>query len=295
MAVNLTTRSLYKTFASVQGSAQDDLIDQLIDEVSEAIAQHCTRTFEATDYKKWLDGTGTNRILLPDYPITNLYGVSLGTVNVGEVTFSGGTWSSFSIIGTTVQLDSIASDATVSNDTTTLTGTITDLAAVIDALTGWSVTVEAAESTQAAILIRPVQGVWCLSPDTADLDIPDELIPARLMEGSEQSIQTTQGRCFPMGTSNVFTWFKAGYTLPVDNAQGSALTTVGNVPKDLTLITNSIIKLSIDWADQEIGGMESEKFSRYSYKIRQGGAAIIQQGIKDHSEVLINHVNVGVV
>lgn len=296
MAVNLTTRYLYKLHAGITATSQNTLIDYLIDQVSEAIAAYCGRTFEATTYKRWLDGAGTDVIVVPQCPITNVYGVTADIKDVGEIKFAGaGTWASVSVKDGVMTLDSINNSAVESSTNITLASnaTMSALETAVEAVSGWQVAIDSGEENDPSTLLRPFIGAWALDPDDVDLELPDETSFVRIRPEGNQSI-VSEGGTFPSGTGNVFVWYKAGYTLPAPKASDLAPTTAGNVPGDLTLICNEIIKVVLDMTASS-AVMGSERIGNYSYTKASGGgstAAAISNALGDQSSVLYPHRSV---
>ena len=293
MAKNLTTLFLFKQYADLETTVNDDKkIVRLIDHVGQAIAAYCNRTFELTTYREWYDGTGTPRLTLNQFPVTRLLGASSDTVNVGSITNTSAKWASVTLRSAVLYLDAISSAGAETNDSVNISdnATIGDLETSVDALgNGWSMTVESGKSTEASVLLRPFDGVWTVSPDDVDLDIADQTDAVRLVEGSNQQIEYPSLYHFPQGSQNVFVWYKAGYTLPVDNTGHTDLTTAGNVPDDLTLIANEIVSAVFNASGEEFAGAASERIGNYSYTLGSGAQAMIQSAIKEHGMALSTH------
>jgi len=83
--MSLTTRYLYKQWCG----KDDDRLDQIVPQVSAIIGTFLHRTFALTVYRKWLDGTGDDKLLLPEWPITRIYGISTSAVSVMRVKNTG--------------------------------------------------------------------------------------------------------------------------------------------------------------------------------------------------------------
>jgi len=303
MATNLTTRYLVKQFAGIAAATTtwDGVIDALITQVSEGVAAHCGRTFELQEWRVWLDGTGENRLLLPEYPITALYGACLDSDSAATITYAGGKWATVNITQTTMTLQSVDATGTTAASDITLTGTLTDCAALVGAVSGWTMTILSGFATSPAILIRNLEGGPALSPDYVELEIPGDLSGVRLASGAQQSIEMAGfgsnvaqafGRAgmaaFTTGHSNVFVWYKAGYTLPEVLASSAAPTTAGNVPGDLVLAVNSIIKDVLDGSRND-ATMKSEKFTNYSYTKQDGSQGGVAAAIEAKSAALAPH------
>jgi len=267
MAVNLTTRYLFKLHAGISVTTYDTLIDTLIDDVSELIEQACDRTFTATTYRAWLDGSGARTMMLPEWPVTNLYRVCIGSDNVLEVEYtSSGLHADISFDGTTFTLHYITSAGTETTNTTITAADnaqISDLENALEAISGWSATVRGGNSTQPTTLIKPFRARWCLNPDSMTMEVPDtgDGLDVELVSETNRAIATTYGRSFPKGRSNIFVWYKAGYTLPVGT---TSVTTEGTVPKGLTLVANQIIN-DVYMSRKDDLTLKSKKLGDYSW------------------------------
>ena len=244
MSVNLTTQYLFKLYAGISVATHDTLIDRLISDVCELIAKSCNRTFESTTYKKWLDGNGAIQMALPEWPVTRIYKVTSDTEVALDIKYSGtGTHADVTADATNVSLHTVsAAGVEVSTDLLVATSkVISTLALAIEAISGWTTTTFSGTSSLATLFLKPVFGENALSPTTASLEVPDSSYQVRLVEGTNRMIEQINPYQFLSGRSNVFCWFTAGYTLPVDNGDHSALTTEGNVPGGLTNTANAII------------------------------------------------------
>jgi hypothetical protein len=252
MGINLTTRLKVKTFMSLDTTKQDDdiYLDMLIGSVSAQIAETADRIFERRKYKMWLDGSGTSRMRLPQYPIRRLILVSLNTRNVGEITYTGtGKHASANIEQKSQRISSSTENPTVElmhitaagaetfNSVATDGKTVTELSSCVGAISGWTMTVESGWGDYSAALIRP-RLEWTVSTDDLDVDIADEAASARIVPEGEDLIELLYS-CFPAGRSNVFAWWDAGYTLPTE---GGEETGNGEVPQGLELVANSAVR-----------------------------------------------------
>lgn len=68
----LTTTARVKTYLNISVTTHDTLLERLIDQVTEFIENYTGRRFKLTTYtSKEYDGTGTNKLILEDYPIVS--------------------------------------------------------------------------------------------------------------------------------------------------------------------------------------------------------------------------------
>lgn len=70
--MGLTTVANVKEFLGVTGIADDALIVNLIDRVTNFIQKYCNRKFTSSTYDEYYDGSGTGYLFLPDYPIVSV-------------------------------------------------------------------------------------------------------------------------------------------------------------------------------------------------------------------------------
>jgi hypothetical protein len=290
MASNLTSLYDFKLYAGIASTTTDDdnLIIALIEQTGVALESYCGRTWTSTTYKQWMDGTGTPWLTLPNWPITKAYGVGLADQNVASIKFTGGSYAVVHVADGTMQLLSIATDGTETETSITLATypTIGDLETQVETVSGWSMEVISGKSTEPSTLIRPVYGGWALSPDDVDLDIPDEVEVCGIMDESRQTLERPRGLIFPSGRENVFVWYVAGYTLSSPYNTNIAPTTAGNVPKDLVMIANSIVKTALDGSKQTVGALKSERIGNYQYTLDDSARSAIDKGIMDNAQAL---------
>lgn len=292
MAKNLTTRYLFKQYAKITATTDDSLIDVLINQCSQAIAAYCDRVFEATTYRAWLDGTGASYIMVPQWPVTRLYSASLSTVAVCKVENTSAKWANVIVKDGSLYLNSTDGTGAEATEIEAAFATYKDidaLATYISAQTGWSATVETSQGDWSTQLIKPLSGRFAANSKWAELEVADEPEDVRMGANTNQRVEIISPYCFPMGRENVFVWYKAGYTLPAPLASNDAPTTDGNVPDDLTMACNQVVKAVLDGLGQKIGAMKSEKFDNYSYAVGDAGTAIMKQAIVDQAAVLIHH------
>lgn len=294
MSVNLTTRYLAKVHAneSLTTTTYDALIDILINQVSEAIAQACGRVFESTTYRKWFDGTGDRYLFLPEYPVTRLYSASINSIDVAKVKNTSAIWANVSVKDGVMYLNSTNSSGTDAAESTIALATykiISTLATQIATISGWACTVDTGQDAWASLLIRDIDGEWAVSPNDVTLEVPDEPEQARISSETNQCIEMVSPSIFPAGSKNIFIWYKAGYTLPAPIASSVAPTTAGDVPNDLTYICNDIIKQCLGASKQEVGVYNSERIGNYSYSIGPETRAAIQAGIESYRAALYPH------
>ena len=159
--------------------------------------------------------------------------------------------------------------------------TLLDLKTKIDTISGWSCTLDSTDyNGEAASFLRPIYGQEAWDKSTADLVLPDDTASVKIV--SEDMIElvgpagfprdTSQADTvprdwdtagFPEGIANIFVWFKAGYTIPTDAAEGT-------LPAGLELLVHEVVSDLV--ASRSINSLlQSERIGGYSYSLRTGG------------------------
>jgi len=80
------TLSDFKTYLGIESSMEDTKLTLLVDATNEFIKNYCHRIFEATDYDELYDGTGTNSLILNNYPIISITSIYASDEEVEERT-----------------------------------------------------------------------------------------------------------------------------------------------------------------------------------------------------------------
>jgi len=287
----LTTLTRFKQFTGTTGTTQDALTTALITQVSDQIAQYLKRDLTVTTYLSWVDGTGSPILRLEQWPILSLYHVFLGTETAGYIENTSATVSkaSVSFDGTNLSLTEI-STAGVVKTTDLPVGTskvLSTLKTAIEAVPGWFVTLNSTDyNTEPTSMLRPIYSASAVDPDTADLVLPDNPAPVKVI--SEDMIEllgnavdpagfgggsivegfdgtTGIGPGFPSGSANVLVWYKAGYTLPSD-AAGETPASDGTLPPGLALLVHQILQDVLS-STKYNSNLQSESIGNYSYSL----------------------------
>lgn len=283
MANELTTLFLFRQHAGLSADAtRDALLERLITDVSAAIGSACNRTFGATTYKAWIDGTGEWYLRLPQWPVTNIYQICTDTDTACTIEYTGsGEYADLSFDGTTVTLHSVGTDGVETTSTLAVATykTVTTLAAAIAAVSGWSATVETDMGTFPSALIRPIMAADVLTTSSYDLEVPtDPVAGVRLAQDTNRLVEAEDLETWPEGSQNVFVWYKAGYTLPVDDGTHESLQTAGNVPGGLVLAANECVYDAWN-ATRLDGNVSSESIGGHNYVL--GGASYNTRSVVD--------------
>jgi hypothetical protein len=148
----LTTLDDAKRHMRITASTDDTLLVQLINSVSAEIERVCGTQFKARDRRLWLNLTNQRRLLLPNPPIQHVTRLAYGTANAISVTYSGSAITAQASVyrdpedpdagGIRLQTISTAGTATTTSLTFTLYPSLTAMKTAIDAVSGWSATVQ---------------------------------------------------------------------------------------------------------------------------------------------------------
>jgi hypothetical protein len=289
--MNLTTTTRFKVFAGMTGTSQDALIAALIPQISDQIAQYLKRDLAVTTYLSWVDGTGSPILRLEQWPILSLYNVFLGTETAGYIENTSATVSraSVSFDGTNLSLTSISTAGVVTTtDLPVGTSTIlSTLKTAIEMVSGWSVTLNSTDyNSEPTSMLRPIYAASAVDPDTADLVLPDNPAPVKVI--AEDMIEllnsgndpvgfgggsivpgfdatTGIGPGFPSGSANILVYYKAGYTLPSD-AAGETPASDGTLPPGLALLVHQILQDVLS-STKYNSNLQSESIGNYSYSL----------------------------
>lgn len=280
MSENLTTVFLFREYAKLPNVVVDPRLTRLVEQVSEAVCGVLDRTFTATTYREWQDGSGQRYLRARQYPITALYGCSVFLSDVLSITHPTATLASVICKTDRITTNLVTSGVEAEVDYAFATyPTLTSLNTALLAA-GWTTTLATDAGAKQTKLIRPDSGM-AHGGEYFDISIADEWETCRVAEGTDDLIERIPQTAFPAGRSNICLWYKAGYTIPADNASSSALATAGNLPAGLTMLVNQILKTVYDAATQATGGMQSENFGDYSYSLGQSGRSVLTQAITE--------------
>ncbi len=308
--MNLTTKTRYKVYAGITGTSQDTLLDVLIPMVSSQIAKHLCRDLEVMTYKRWVDGTGSPILRLEQWPILNIYQVSISTMTAGCIENTGATTkrASVSFDGTNLSLMSINTSGTETlTDLPVATyKVLSSLATAVEAVSGWEVTLDSTDyEGEPSNMLRPLYGAPAYDPDTADLVLPDSQEPVKLITEDTIELLTDPsapggfggdsivrgfdatpgiGSGFPSGAANVFVWYRAGYTLPSD-ASGETPASDGTLPQGLALIVNQILTDVLS-STKLNSNLQSESIGGYSYSLRAAANGAVASAIENRAKDL---------
>ena len=254
-AGDLTTLALVKTYLGITGADKDAIINQLIPQISAAIATYCGRVFTpVTEHKGFIWSEGGKILYLQHVPVVRVIRIVDDTEDAIDIKYSNPAAS-----GATVQVDQQAKKIYLNAFGTTesaeidLTGkTLTQLKADIDSKPGWSATLWESGSKSAEELLSAANVE--ARRTAARFDILDDSLDDLELEPESGRLERRFGE-FPI-QRNVYAEYTAGYAPDA-------------IPKDLeglatTIVADAVRSASINQT------LSEEKWPDYSYKTKSG-------------------------
>ncbi len=307
--MNLTTLALFKAYAGITGTTKDALITSLLPQVSAQIARYLRRDLELTTYKSWVDGNGNNFLRLDNYPITQVYHVSTGSFSVATIENTSSTVirALVTFDGVTLTLTEISTAGAETHTELAIATykTLSALKTAVDAVSGWTMTITSSDyNNEPSALLRPVYSEDAYNGSRADLYLPLAPSSVRVTNALDGVIEltapvTTQrdtryapiapatiDEGFPEGTGNIFVWYKAGYTLPTDESNGT-------LPAGLHLLVHQIINDVLS-SRRFNSNLQSESISGYSYSLRATEGGAITSAIENRKKDLNQYRRVSI-
>lgn len=214
----LTTLARVREFTGLDEDTA--LLDVLIDRATAVIEGYCNRQFLSRDYSSWLDGTGTDRLFLPQRPVTALVRACRATRDVLDLSNSS-TDCAYAVVRVSATGLHLVVSGGAHNGTDNLLfadyATLTLLAAAVTAAgDGWTASARSGCGSFPSTELRPAPGRSALT--SIALQAPDE--PVDEAEVDETSGCLFNAGTWPEGAHNIFVQYTAGYaTVPADLEQ----------------------------------------------------------------------------
>jgi hypothetical protein len=234
--------------------SSDYLITELINRASSFIERYCNRKLLSRAYtRECYDGNGHTRLMLKNYPVTQVTRISVGRTNAFTVKCSATTYAFFEVTPTSVKLNR---DGTTTTLTISTYSTINDLIAAINAVSGsyWTATLintDYGSYKASEVLVRPA--LYCKSPDMVNAEIPNDEVSDFFVEQAEDDFNNPgilyAPGGFTAGHQNIFCDYTAGFT---------------TIPYVLEQVCLELVKLKYDQAKQSFG-IAHETLGDYAY------------------------------
>ena len=170
----LTTLSSLERYLRITASGNDTLLTEIINGVSARIERIAGRSFKARDYYEWANARNNDILPLTNYPVISVSRVAYGRADALAVSYSGsGLRATVQVNSDTIKLVTTSSVGVVTTTTIDLTdpsyATTSLVAAAINAVSGWSATVQKNVPSRE---IHPLPGVNAAAM-VARLSYPD--------------------------------------------------------------------------------------------------------------------------
>jgi len=283
--MGLTTVKLYNDYTGEKQNSEFNVrLDSLITNVSDLVEKKCGRSFGTATYKEWLNGDGTSILFLPQYPITRVKRVANGTNSAIKVENSGNDTATISSNSSAITLNSLSATGTETETYLYFTdyANVSSMTTAINNVSSWTATAQNIPTNETSLIqfMKPIY-----SEDALGSDVYISLASSNARFGiaydSRNSLEMVGG-AFPCGRRNVYVEWTAGYTLPVDNDQHSALTIEGDLPSGLVLVVNRIVQDVLNNVEND-GNFKSEKLADYGYT-RDDVKSVVDRYWSDLSE-----------
>ena len=257
----LITLAKVKLYLGITDENSDRILEAMIDRATGFMERYCNRKLYTRSYTREVYyGSGFQKLVLDQYPVTTVSRVSSGRANAFYVTNTTAT-NHATIEITSSALKYSADGAAATSLAFATYTTINLLIAALNAISGWSATVMASSygtRKSSDLLIRP--GMYCLSPTQAYCEIPnDEMTDYQLLSPSEDRncgiLYSPSG--WTRGTE-YFVDYTAGYT---------------TVPLALEEAVLLLVAYRYNQKDQD-QSIKQESMGDYSYTLRDMANAI---------------------
>ena len=257
----LTALAKVKRYMRIDDSADDTLLTELINQVSDRIERLCYRQFKLRTYCQRERVFDRNRVLLRHYPVVTVNRIGWGRANALSVSYAAGG----SPLRATIQsnADGMQLDSTDSAGATTTTNldydtypTTASLAAAIGAVSGWSAT---AQVNVPSVELNVVGAVDALD-QTAWLTWPDQAIDASRVRFDSGVIELKQ----TPSTADVFVAYQAGYA---------------TIPDDVELVTHELVAEAFNLGKRDTTA-KTEWLGDYSFALADAVAISAAQLVR---------------
>jgi len=138
----ITTLESLKRYMRITIDTEDDLLTDLINQITDKIERIARRKFMARDYRERISGRGTSALVVNQRPIIYVDRVAYGNENAISISATGFSSANISVNELGVRLYSVSTAGTIirTNLTHTAYPSSGNMATAIDAVSGWTAT-----------------------------------------------------------------------------------------------------------------------------------------------------------
>jgi len=237
-------------------STYDTRLTRLCQAASAAIEAYCDRLLVSRSYASWLDGDGSSRLLLPQYPVTAVGRLSVDVQDIMyvECSTSGATVATINASSTAVSL--VVADGAGAGTTslsTTIYSTLTLMAAAISATSGWTATIpdSITYGSYQSTKLRPKYGLMCYTPVQAWLQVPYRPIREFRLQAEEGIVDLDEDFTIEQEAA-IYIEYTAGYAST-------------SIPYDMEQVCLELVKSMYDEREGD-ASLEMEKIGDYEYR-----------------------------
>ncbi|MFA7287307.1 MAG: hypothetical protein WC055_00360 [Melioribacteraceae bacterium] len=229
--------------SDIEAGDPSQIVSSIKDSTETLVSEYCNRIFEETSYTcERYDGNNKGILTLKNFPVTAVDKVSIGTLDVIQISNSNQT-STASVSATTTGLRLVLDGTADTSITYAANATMTAVVNAVNALgNGWAARLNSSiygnfKSTE----IIPRYGLNAIDTNWVDLSMVDD--PLDDIDVYLERGQILKYGGWPKGTRNIYIDYTAGFTSD-------------NMPNDLKLAVKILVKFFYNKMDDDSYGVE---------------------------------------
>jgi len=267
----LTDLTDVKAHMGITGTANDALLNRLINVASDQLEQYFNRRFKTRSYTMEMqDGDGTSDVMVDNWPIISVERVATSTDSAVQIqcTATDAYAATVSItrsagsLPANTHLRLIIYGGTSAGTTNIAFGTastLTELVTWINATTGWSASLLASHGAWASTELLPISGLEALT-SAVNLSVPYTRLDSFRINHEEGSIHATSE--FAPGWNSVFIDYTGGYATIPDDLEQLCINVVADIYRSRS-INDRLKSETIGDYSYTLGDVQ-EAISRYA-------------------------------
>ena len=252
-AYALTSVANLKAYMAVAPVGADAFLGTLVNRASDIIESICDREMMTRSHADWLDGTGSRNLLLPNYPVTAVARVCIGSRDVLSLSNSSTDAAYMTVANDATNITLVVSGGVNASSTDiALAGfaTVTLLVAQINATgLGWSASVLNSADAHPTSDLKTIVARGVTS-SAVYLTVPEE--PVSDYEWDTLSGQLYNAGGWPAGHENIYVAYTGGYATVPDDLEQACIE----------------IALTMYQSRETDRTMTSERLGDYAYTLR---------------------------
>jgi len=265
----LTSLASLKRYLRITSTTYDNLLTELINQMSDKIKRAIGHDLVATDYREWISGNSEGTMRLKHYPVISIDRLASGRADAITVQYSGtDIRATLSVYDAGVRLRSVAADGTVTTEAVDFATypTASTVVTQINTVSDWAATlttdVPSEDLNQLGGIDAKTAAINLTYPDddeiAFDVDHTTGLIERRADISGYQygssgaygdSLSYGASTMAPAGFVNVLAQYRAGYE---------------TLPDDVTLLANEMIATAFRRGARDMN-LSNESIDNYSY------------------------------